>query len=264
MRFSAGVVLLTACWLLPAQSSSKRAAAPASTKPPVADPAPLPDMRAPISDKLTYDVEWRLIHAGTVVIEAQKTHADLHLDSAGMVSSLFKIHDVYSVDYDEPFCASSAVMDSQEGKRHHETKVTFDRSQNRATYLERDVLKDAVMHTASVEIPNCVQEVIGAFLKLRKTSIAPGQSAQIPMSDGRRSATVKIDAQELEEVKTPTGDYKTTRYEANMLNGVIYSRKGRAFIWLTNDQQHLPVQIRLRMQFPIGTVTLQLEKEEHP
>jgi len=26
---------------------------------------------------------------------------------------------------------------------------------------------------------------------------------------------------------------------------------------------HLPVQIRLRLQFPIGTVTLQLQKEEH-
>ncbi len=232
--------------------------------PAVSNPAPPPAKPASVSDKLTYDVEWRLIHAGTVVIEAQKTHADLHLDSAGMVSSLFKIHDVYSVDYDEPFCASSAVMDSLEGKRHHETKVTYDRSQNRATYLERDVLRDSVMHTASVDIPNCVHEVIGAFLKLRGMSVAPGQSAQIAMSDGRRSAAVKIDAQELEAVKTPAGEYKTLRYEANMLNGVIYSRKGRAFVWLTDDQRHLPVQIRLRMQFPIGTVTLQLEKEEHP
>jgi hypothetical protein len=268
MRFSAGVALfLTASWLLPAQSTSKRAAA-ASPKtagaPAIADPAPAPEKPVPAGDRLTYDVEWRLIHAGTVVIVAQKTHADLHLDSAGMVSSLFKIHDVYSVDYDEPFCASSAVMDSLEGKRHHETKVTYDRSQNRATYLERDVLKDSVMHTASVDIPNCVHEVIGAFLKLRGTSIAPGQSMQIAMSDGRRSATVKIDAQELEEVKTPAGEFKAMRCEANMLNGVIYSRKGRAFIWLTNDQRHLPVQVRLRMQFPIGTVTLQLEKEEHP
>ena len=58
------------------------------------------------------------------MIAAQKTHADMNLDSAGMVSSLFKVHDVYSVDYDEPFCASDSVMDSQEGKRHHETTVS--------------------------------------------------------------------------------------------------------------------------------------------
>jgi len=35
------------------------------------------------------------------------------------------------------------------------------------------------------------------------------------------------------------------------------------FIWLTDDSRRLPVQIRLRMVFPIGTVTLQLQKEEH-
>ena len=78
-----------------------------------------------------------------------------------------KIHDVYRVDYDEPFCATGAVMDSQEGKRHHETKVTYDRAANRATYLERDVIKNAVLHSDEIAIPSCVQEVIGAFMKLR-------------------------------------------------------------------------------------------------
>ncbi len=60
------------------------------------------------------------------------------------------------------------------------------------------------------------------------------------------------------------GSFKTVRYEAFMLNGVIYTRKGRVELWLTDDAGHLPVQIRLRMNFPVGTVTLQLEKEEHP
>jgi hypothetical protein len=45
---------------------------------------------------------------------------------------------------------------------------------------------------------------------------------------------------------------------------VIYTRKGRAFIWLTDDDRRVPVRILLRMNFPLGTVTLDLEKEEHP
>jgi Protein of unknown function (DUF3108) len=248
MRFSAGLaLLLSACLPVPAQT-------------------PTLDVRSAVSqsDRLTYDVEWRLIHAGTVVIATDKSHASLELESAGIVSTLMKIHDVYRVDYDDPFCATSAVMDSQEGKRHHETKITYDRADNRATYLERDLIKNAVLHSDETGIPNCVQEVVGAFLKLRAMTVEPGQSAQIPMSDGRKSANVKIEAQEREEVKTPVGPFNTIRFEANMLNGVIYARKGRAFIWLTDDARHLPVQIRLRMQFPIGTVTLQLAREEHP
>jgi len=197
------------------------------------------------------------------VVETRKSTADLKLDSAGMVSTLFKVHDQYAVTYDDGFCAEAASMDSQEGKRHHDTKVTYDRQENRASYLERDLIKDAVLHSDSIQIPACVHEVLGAFLKMRTMNPAPGQTLQIPMSDGRRSAAVKIEAQEREEIKTTLGSYKTVRCEANMMNGVVYTRKGRVFVWLTDDERHMPVQIRLRMNFPVGTVTLQLAKEEH-
>lgn len=197
------------------------------------------------------------------MVETRKSTADLKLDSAGMVSTLFKVHDQYAVTYDDGFCAEAASMDSQEGKRHHDTKVTYDRQENRASYLERDLIKDAVLHSDSIQIPACVHEVLGAFLKMRTMNPAPGQTLQIPMSDGRRSAAVKIEAQEREEIKTTLGSYKTVRCEANMMNGVVYTRKGRVFVWLTDDERHMPVQIRLRMNFPVGTVTLQLAKEEH-
>lgn len=265
-------VLLTACCLSPAQSPSKRAAAAAKANPTpdsksAADPKSTDDKSAkpatPATEKLTFDVEWRLIHAGTVIVQTQKSHGDLRLDSAGMVSTLFKIHDVYTSDFEDGFCGIDSVMDSTEGKRHRETKVTFDRARNQAAYLERDVLKDAVIHSDEITVPNCVHEIAGALLKLRSMTINPGQSAQIPMSDGRRSAPVKIEALEREDVKTPAGAFKTVRYEASLLNGVIYSRKGRAEIWLTDDARRLPVQIRLRMNFPVGSVTLQLQKEEH-
>jgi hypothetical protein len=271
MRFLAGALalLLAVCWLLPGQSSSRRtpSARKKTTTAPDPKPEPAPPVSkaedAPASEKLTYEVEWRLIRAGSAVIEWQKSRAELKLDSAGLVSSLFKVHETYTVNYDDPFCATSSSMDSLEGKRHHETKVTFDRSQNRAVFLERDVLKDAVIRYNEIDVPNCAHEVVGALLSLRNMTVEPGQSVQLPMSDGRRSAAVKVEAQEREEVKTPAGAYKAVRYEAYMLNGVVYTRKGRAFIWLTDDARHLPVQIRLRMQFPVGTVTLQLQKEEH-
>lgn len=216
----------------------------------------------PSTERLTYDVEWRLIHAGSVVVDAQKTSARMKLLSEGMVSSLFKVDDAYGVTYDEPFCATSATLDAQEGKRHHETRITYDRTANRADYIERDLLKHTVLHTYEVPIPNCVHDVLGALISLRALKLTPGQTAQIPVSDGHRSASVKVEAQDREQIKTPTATYQTIRYETFLMNGVVYSRKGRVFIWLTDDQQRLPVQIQLRMSFPIGTVTLHLAKEE--
>jgi hypothetical protein len=219
-------------------------------------------LTTPSTERLTYDIEWRMIHAGTAVIDAQKTTARMKLESEGMVSTLFKIKDAYGVTYDEPFCATSSTLDAQEGKRHHETRVTFDRSHNRADVVERDLLKNAVLHTYDVATPNCVHDVLGALISLRGLALKPGESAQMPVSDGHHSASVRVEAQDREEIKTGTSSYKTIRCETFLMNGVVYMRKGRVFVWLTDDERRLPVQIQLRMSFPIGTVTLHLMKEE--
>lgn len=218
----------------------------------------------PPREKLTYSIEWRLIHAGEAVLEYGPSWASVRLESAGLVSTLYKVQDTYRVDFDAPYCATSSKMDSMEGSRHRETVVAFDRTRNRASLTEKDLVKNTLVSKTDVQIPNCVQEVAAALLRLRRTKVEIGQSAQIPMSDGRKSTLVKVDAQERERIKTPAGTFSTVRYEANLLNGVIYSRKGRAFIWLTDDERRLPVRILLRMNFPLGTVTLDLEKEEHP
>lgn len=214
-------------------------------------------------EKLVFGVEWRLIRAGAVTIEKFPYETSVKLDSAGIVSTLFRIQDVYRVHYEETLCATSSVMDSMEGKRHHEARVTYDRKRNHAFFVERDLADNKILKETGTDIPNCVADVTGAFAKLRSMNLSVGQSVQIPVSDGRRSAPVKVTAMEREDVKTPMGAYKAIKYEADLMNGVVYLRKGDLWLWLTDDERRLPVQIRVRTGFPIGAVTLALEKEEH-
>jgi hypothetical protein len=42
----------------------------------------------------------------------------------------------------------------------------------------------------------------------------------------------------------------------------VYRRKGRLFMWITDDADRIPVQFRLQMGFPVGSITLELEKHE--
>jgi hypothetical protein len=216
------------------------------------------------TERLSYTIEWRLIHAGNMVVDSGPTSEVLKLESAGMVSALYKIDDTYRVQFDSSFCAASSQMDAREGSRHRETTINFDRNRNRAFLIEKDLVKNAMVSKTDVQIPNCAHEVITALKQLRRTKVDVGQSVQIPLTDGRRAAAVKVEAQEREQVKTPAGTFSAVRYEVNLLNGVVYSRKGRVFVWLTDDDRRLPVQFLLRMSFPLGTVTLELEKEEHP
>ena len=217
-----------------------------------------------VTERLSYTIEWRLIHAGNMVVDSGPTADVLKLESAGMVSALYKVDDTYRVQFDSSLCAAFSQMNSREGSRHRETTVTFDRNRSRAFLTERDLVKNTTVSKTDVQTPNCAHEVITALKQLRRAKVDVGQSIQIPVTDGRKSAAVKVEAQERERVTTPAGTFNTVRYEVNILNGVVYSRTGRVFVWLTDDERRLPVQFRLRMSFPLGTVTLELEKEEHP
>jgi hypothetical protein len=225
---------------------------------------------APGTESLLYNIEWRLITAGTAKLmlepargEHQGSRLTLRLESAGIVSKLYKVDDVYTANYDRGTCAASLTMLAQEGRRKRDTRVTYDHNRNKADYLERDLVKNTIVKQTQTDIPHCVNDVAGALFALRAAQIEVGHSAEVPVSDGRKFAQVRVEAQEREELKIKDKPVKTVRYEAFLFNNVIYARKARLFVWLTDDAAKVPVQIRLRMSFPVGTITLTLDKEEH-
>jgi hypothetical protein len=221
----------------------------------------------PPSETLQYNVEWRLITAGKmrmsfVAAGAAGFQANIHLESAGLVSKLFKVEDEYSAVLDQGLCARSSFFKTHEGKRQRETRIAFDPERKKASYLERDTVKNTVVLAQDIDIPACVCDIAGGLYRMRTLNLEPGQTAQVPISDGKKSALVRVDSQRIETIKTPGGVFRAIRYEAFLFNNVVYRRSGRAYIWLTNDRRRLPVQIQVHLQLAIGTITLQLEKED--
>jgi len=221
----------------------------------------------PANESFTYSIEWRLITAGKATIHWTPTGNDtaqiaLRVESVGLVSKLFKVEDKYVASLGASMCAQSVQFTSQEGSRERETKITFDYANHRADYLERDRAKNTVLLARETEIPPCVHEIIGGLFFLRTLNLEPGQSALIPVTDGKKSVVAKVEAQQREEVKTAGGSFKTIRYEAYVFDNVLYRRPAHLYVWLTDDRRRLPVQIRVRMQLAIGTITLQLEKHD--
>jgi len=217
-------------------------------------------------ESLQYAVEWRLIRAGTAVLSrTPKANAgwesDLHLESAGLVNKLYRVNDNYQSRFDSGYCASDFAMQAEEGSRRRDTKVLFDREKKKSSYLERDLVKNTVVLQKELEIPVCVHDVLAALAHLRGSRLKPGQSTQLPITDGKRLVMGKIEAQEKEQVKTAAGTFDAIRYEAYLFNDVLYTRKGRLLLWLTDDDKGLLVQVRVRLSFPVGTISLQLEKK---
>lgn len=230
--------------------------------------APAATYAIPGSENLFYRVEWRLIHAGNARLTwspsngAPGWEANLKLESVGLVSLLYRVNNEYSLALDDGLCAVGSFLKTNESGKHRETRVTYDRQQGKASYLERDVVKNAIVGSHEIDIPGCVHDVVGALYRLRTMRLETGESAQLPISDGKKSVLARVEAQEREVVKVGGVSHKTMRYEAFLFNNVLYRRPGRLFVWLTDDERRLPVQIRLRLPFYIGTVTLQLTPEK--
>jgi hypothetical protein len=237
---------------------------PQSANSPSANP---PGADLPSRETLYYAVEWRLITAGRAKIEWHRQpnagwQANLRLESTGLVSKLYKVEDDYSANLNASLCADSVQMTSHEGNRERDTRITFEGAAHRAAYLERDRLKNATLQQHEIEIPACVHDVLGGLMFLRTLNLEPGQSTMVPVSDGKRSVMAKVEAQLREDIRTPEGVFHTIRYEAYLFDNVLYRRPAHLHVWLTDDRRKLPVQVRVRMQITIGTITLQLQKHE--
>lgn len=214
------------------------------------------------AETLTYKGEWRLMHAGEAQLTFDAGSAGLRIKTTGFVGSLYHVDDRYTVSFDRNFCASRSFMNAEEGSKRLETRVTYNEKPGKAQLIERDLKRDVISRTNEVDVPPCVHDVIAALARLRTMRPGANQTFEVPISDGKKSINARIVAQRKETVKTPAGEFATQRFEALLFNGVLYRRKGRLFVWLTDDARRLPVQIRIQMPFYLGTVTLQLVKEK--
>jgi len=220
----------------------------------------------PARETLTYKIEWRLITAGKATMEWQQDRSSsriqLRVESVGLVSKLFRVEDEYHAALSPALCAESSQLSTREGNRDRETVVTYDGVAHKANYLERDRVKNTVLLAHEIDVPPCVRDVGGGLYFLRTLNLEPGQSTTVPVSDGKKSAMAKVEAQQREDVKTGAGVFHAIRYQVDLFNNVLYRRPAHLDVWLSDDARKVPVEIRVRMQFTIGTITLLLEKVE--
>lgn len=220
----------------------------------------------PCPEKLTFRIEWHGITAGMATVTMNKPNPDqwqtsLDLESAGMVSRLYHVLDKYRGFTSGKFCGASSELDSQEGKRRNYTKLSFDPSNRKVNYYEHDLVKNQEVRK-QLDAPPCTFEITGALEALRAMDLEPGKTITVPVTDGKKFANARIDAQAKENLAIGGKTYPTIRYEAFVFDNVLYKRKGRLEIWITDDAERLPVQLRMQMGFPVGTVNVELEKQE--
>ena len=226
-----------------------------------------PRPQFPCPEKLTYNVQWRLVNAGTATVQLSRQNGskmwnfDVNIESAGLVARLYRVTEVYKMATTEPFCLVSSSLDAQEGKKHTRSTVAVDSARRRLVLDEQDLIKNR-SQKRELDVPACAYEIVGALAALRTLNLAPGNATTLPITDGKKIAQARIEAQAKERVTVAGKNYSATRYEAFLFDNVLYRRRGRLMIWIGDGPEHLPLQFRLSLGFPIGTITVELQKEE--
>jgi hypothetical protein len=224
--------------------------------------SPLPAGDASV---LRYDVEWRLIKAAEVRVRYDGASvARVQVQSVGLVSKLYRVNDNYMAVLGEGFCTSTISGQYEEGSRRRETLVTFDAANKRSSYLEKDLVKNSIVLQKEMALEGCVHDVVGGLMRLRRMKLEPGKSFTLPLSDGKKIANAKIEVEARETIKTPAGSFAAFRTRIEIFDGVLYNRKGALHVWISDDQRQLPVQMRARFPFYVGTITFQLVEDARP
>ena len=203
----------------------------------------------PDRQTFTYSVDWRLMNAGTTTLRLDTVNGERHIvasaDSTGAVALLYHIHDRLETYYNpQTNCALALIKHTEEGFRRVDTNVRYDYQRKKAM-LDEHNYRAKNQKREETDVPPCVVNTLSATYYVASQPLAPGAKFTFPSSDGGKAADIEVTVEGHEEVKTPAGMYKTIRVAAEALNGP-QKGKGKIWMWYTDDDRRIPVQMRAR------------------
>jgi len=246
-----------------AAAQTSHATAPAQTEAKIGSAshiAPLrPGFQFPYGQTFHYDGEWRFVTAGVATLRIEQSGSQNHIaatvDSTGVVSLLYRVADSYNSYSDaKTLCSNKLIKHSEEGSHRRDTTITFDYSRGKAVLEERSFNNQQKREENA--IPACVTDVLSGILYVASLPLQVGSTYTFPLNDGSKTVTVQAHVEGKEDIKTPAGTFHTVRVGPEGDSGTLLRNKGRIWIWYTDDNKHLPIQIRVKAFY--GTLTVYL------
>ena len=225
--------------------------------PPLLPPRPV--FSFPLKQTLTYSVDWRVFPAGTAVLhfetDGDRENLTASADTIGAINLLFHVGDRFQSSFDHATgCTYDFNKQTVEGRRQINSTLHLDYTQNRAVLDEKNLVTRQTKHVEAAA-PACLTDLLTGVFYASSQPIALGHNFVIPVFDAMRVVPVTMKIEGREEIRTPLGVFKTLRVQPTADAGVVKNR-GNIWIWYTDDERHLPVQMRARLFW--GTITFRL------
>jgi len=225
---------------------------------------PRPGYGFPQKQTLIYTVDWRVFTAGTAVLhfEANGNNERItaNANTVGAINMLFHVGDKFQSTFDrEKGCTYEFDKQTVEGKRQVNSTLRLDYGQGKSVLDEKNMVTGQTKHVET-PIPGCLTDLLTGVYYASSQPMEVGKTFVIPVVDALHSVPVTMKVEGREEIKTTLGTFKTLRVQPTADAGVVKNR-GSIWIWYTDDDRHLPVQMRARLFW--GTITFRLTGNEN-
>jgi hypothetical protein len=218
----------------------------------------------PDKQTLTYAVDWRVFPAGVAVLHFEATGSreriTANADTTGAINLIFHVADHFQSTFDRAQgCSYEFDKQTVEGRRQVNSTLRVDYSQSKSILDEKNLVNGQTKHV-EVPISGCLTDLLSGIFYASSQPMEVGKTFVLPVVDAMHTVVVTMRVEAREEVKTPLGTFKTIRVQPTADAGVVKNR-GNIWIWYTDDERHLPVQMRARLFW--GTITFRLTSDEN-
>jgi Protein of unknown function (DUF3108) len=227
-------------------------------------PPPRAGFSFPDDQTLTYSVDWRVFPAGVATIhfdaQGDRERITATAETMGAINLLFHVSDHFESTVDRTKgCTYEFDKQTVEGRRQVNSALTVDYAKGTVVLNQKNLVKNQTKRVETT-VQGCVTDLLSGIFYAASQPMTLGHSFVMPMADAAHTIPVTMKVESRETVKTPMGTFKTLRVQPTAAAGVVKNR-GSIWIWYTDDERHLPVQMRARLFW--GTVTFRLTREEN-
>lgn len=214
-------------------------------------------------EMLKYRIHYGLLNAGFATLEVKSTTYDgkphYHVkgegSSSGAVRAFYKVDDLYETYIDKATNKPSKfIRKISEGGYTRDQVITFDHKDKTAKINDRKAQK-----VSYKEFSGNVQDLISAFYYLRNLEtddLKTGDfmNVDILMADETYKFRLKILGRET--MKTKFGKIKCIKIRPYVQSGRIFKESESVTMWVTDDANHIPVQLKAELM--VGSLKAEL------
>ena len=208
-----------------------------------------------------FEISWGGITAGTAVQEVTRAVDGITITStarsADWLSLFYKVDDRIEAvmskgDEGQLFGLPRIYRENlHEGSSRFHKEVTFD-------HVNRSALIVNFLDNSrtSLGITPITYDSLSCFYFVRLQKLEPGTSFFIDIFDGKKLHNTEVKVLRREELETVVGTFKAIVIMPVLQTKGIFSKTGDLYIWLTDDERRIPLQMQSKIK--IGSITASL------